>query len=68
VGTIDCEIPLDADVDAERVAEVTKRAEDEVFALLKANWPTVKRVANALCKHDRITTIELDKIIAAGSR
>ena len=52
-GHKDCEIPLDAGCDAGRitikriteedVAAVIQRAEDEVFALLKANWPTVLR-------------------------
>jgi hypothetical protein len=51
-GHKDCEIPFDA----ERVAEVTKRAEDEVFAMLQANWPIVERVVKALCKRDRLTT------------
>ena len=46
------------------VAEVIRRAEDEVFALLKANWPTVLRVVNALCKQDRITSIEFDALMA----
>jgi hypothetical protein len=54
------------------VAEVIKRAEDEVFVLLKANWRAVLRVVNALCKHDRITSAELDEIIkgtgSAGKR
>jgi hypothetical protein len=39
----------------ERIAEVIQRAEDEVFALLKANWSIVKRVANALCRRDRLS-------------
>jgi hypothetical protein len=58
-GHKDCEIPFDA----ERIAEVIQRAEDEVFALLKANWPIVRRVVNALCKQDRITSTELDALI-----
>jgi hypothetical protein len=37
-----------------------------VFALLQANWPVVRRVVNALCRRDRITTAELDALIAAG--
>jgi hypothetical protein len=77
-GHKDCTIPLDAPnseggVDAGRVTEtdvaaVIKRAEDEVFALLKANWPTVLRVVNALCKQDRVTSAEFDKIIAGPKR
>jgi hypothetical protein len=74
-GHGDCTIPFDAGcndagpvdtqcVTGKDVAAVIRRAEDEVFALLKANWRTVLRVVNALCKHDRITSIELDKIIA----
>jgi len=50
------------------VAEVIRRAEDEVFALLKANWPTVLRVVNALCKQDRITSIEFDALMAGPKR
>jgi hypothetical protein len=61
-GHKDCEIPFDA----ERVAEVIRRAEDDVFALLKANWPAVERVVNALCNQDRLTTVELDALIVAG--
>ena len=67
-GHKDCTIPFDADVDAERVAEVIKRAEDEVFVLLKANWPTVLRVVNALCKQDQITSIEFDALMAGPKR
>jgi hypothetical protein len=77
-GHKDCTIPLDAPdggsgCDAGRVtqadvAAVIKRAEDEVFALLKANWPTVLRVVNALCKHDRITSIEFDALMAGPKR
>jgi hypothetical protein len=33
---------------------VIQRAEDEVLAMLQANWPIVQRVVNALCKQDRI--------------
>ena len=58
-GHKDCEIPFDA----ERIAAVTKRAEDEAFALLKANWAIVKRLANALCRRDRLTTTELDALL-----
>jgi hypothetical protein len=36
-GHKDCKIPFDV----EAVAAVIKRAEDEVFGLLKANWPLV---------------------------
>jgi hypothetical protein len=47
-------------------------AEDEVFALLKANWSIVERVTNALCRRDRLTAIELDDLItspdSAGKR
>jgi hypothetical protein len=32
------------------IASVLYRAKDEAFALLKANWPPVKRVTNALCR------------------
>jgi hypothetical protein len=59
-GHKDCEIPFDA----ERIAEVIKRAEGEVFDLLKANWSIVERVVNALCKQDRLTTADLDALIA----
>jgi hypothetical protein len=52
----------------EDVAAIIKRAEDEVFALLKANWPTVLRVVNALCKHDKITSIEFDALMAGPKR
>jgi hypothetical protein len=34
-----------------------------VFALLQANWPVVQRVVNALCKQDRITSLEFDDLI-----
>jgi hypothetical protein len=83
-GHKDCEIPADAGpVDAgsadagsgsagrvteEDVAEVIKRAEDEVFALLKANWPLVQRVVNALCRRDRITSIEFDDLIRGRAK
>jgi hypothetical protein len=75
-GHKDCEIPLDAGdagVDAGRVtgedvAEVIKRAEDEVFAMLQANWPAVQRVVNALCRRDRITSIEFDDLITGKRR
>jgi hypothetical protein len=60
----DCEIPFDAG----RIAEVIERAEDEVFALLKSNWPAVERVVDALCKQDRITTPELDALMVSGKR
>src|SRR6516164_8440909 len=46
-------------VTEEEVTEVINRAEAEVFALLQANWPVVRRVVNALCRRDRITTAEL---------
>jgi hypothetical protein len=46
------------------IAGAVKRAEDEAFALLKGNWPAVKRVTNALCRRDRLTAIELDALIA----
>ena len=58
-GHKDCDIPFDA----ERIAAVTKRAEDEAFVLLKANWAIVKRLANALCRRDRLTTTELDALL-----
>ena len=69
----DCEIPFDAErITEEDVAEVIRRAEDEVFALLKANWSIVERVTNALCRRDRLTAIELDDLItspdSAGKR
>ena len=67
-GHKDCTIPFDAGCDAGHVAEVIRRAEDEVFALLKANWPTVLRVVNALCKQDRITSIEFDALMAGPKR
>jgi hypothetical protein len=63
-GHMECEIPFDA----ERIAEVIKRAEDEAFALLKANWAAVKRVTNALCRRDRLPAIELDALIAGKRR
>jgi hypothetical protein len=65
-GHKDCEIPFDAACDAECTAAVIRRAEDEAFALLKANWHLVKRVVNALCRQDRLTTAELDTIMANG--
>ena len=58
-GHKDCEIPFDT----ERIAEVIQRAEDEVFAMLQANWPVVQRVVRTPCKRDRITTAELDDLI-----
>jgi hypothetical protein len=81
-GHKDCEIPFDPHIDAgpdagcittqrvtgKDVAEVIKRAEDEVFVLLKANWPTVLRVVNALCKQDRITSLEFDALMAGPKR
>jgi len=72
-GHKDCEIPFDAErITEEDVAEVIRRAEDEVFALLKANWSIVERVTNALCRRDRLTAIELDDLItspdSAGKR
>jgi hypothetical protein len=83
-GHKDCTIPLDApdgeggcdDANPDRdkrvtgkdVAEVIKRAEDEVFALLKANWQAVLRVVNVLCKQDRITSIEFDALMAGPKR
>jgi hypothetical protein len=84
-GHKDCEIPVDTSpvdagsVDAgsssvgriteEDVAAIIKRAEDEVFALLKANWRTVLRVVNALCKRgDKITSIEFDALMAGPKR
>jgi ATP-dependent Zn protease len=80
-GHQDCEIPFavagsDSDGDAATagrvteadVAEVIRRAEDEAFALLKANWAIVERVAGVLCEQDRITTAELDALIGAGKR
>jgi hypothetical protein len=53
-------------VTGEDVAEVTKRAEDEVFALLKANWPVVQRVVRVLCRRDRITSIEFEDLITGS--
>ena len=44
----------------------SRRAEDEVFALVKANWAIVKRVANALCRQDRLTTAELDALLGSA--
>jgi hypothetical protein len=55
-----CKIPFAA----EHIAAVTKRAEDAAFVMLKANWAAVKRVASALCRQDRLTTAELDALIA----
>jgi hypothetical protein len=60
----DCEILLDDAVTAERIAAVTKRAEDEARVLLKANWSTVERVTNALRKRNRLTAAELDAVFA----
>jgi hypothetical protein len=34
--------------------------------LLKANWAIVKRVANALCRQDRLTTAELDALLGSA--
>jgi hypothetical protein len=65
-GHKDCEIPFDDIVDVEAVAAVIKRAEDEVFSLLETNWPLVKRVTNALCRRDRITSIEFDALVAGS--
>jgi hypothetical protein len=66
-GHKDCKIPFDV----EAVAAVIKRAEDEVFGLLKANWPLVKRVTNVLCKQDRLTVAEFEALVtrsdSAGS-
>jgi hypothetical protein len=79
-GHKDCTIPLDASltsagvdsarVDSAEVAEVIKRAEAEVFTLLKSNWPIVRRVVQALCRRDRITSIEFEDLIRgpAGKR
>ena len=72
-GHKDCEIPFDAErITEEDVAEVIRRAEDEVFALLKANWSIVEGVTNVLCRRDRLTAIELDDLItspdSAGKR
>jgi hypothetical protein len=71
-GHKDCEIPFDDGVDTRPdsvgrvteadVAAVIKGAEDEVFTLLKANWPIVQRVVKALCRRDRITSIEFDAL------
>jgi hypothetical protein len=76
-GHKDCEIPfdtgpIDAGPDRDRsiteadVAAVIKRAEDEVFGLLKTNWPLVKRVTNALCKQDRLTVAEFEALITGS--
>jgi hypothetical protein len=64
---------VDAGVDAGRiteedVAKVIKRAEDEVFVLLQANWPVVQRVVRTLCRRDRITSIEFEALIAGANR
>ena len=45
-------------ITGEDVAEVIRRAEDEVFDLLQSNWPIVERVVDALCKQDRLTRPE----------
>jgi hypothetical protein len=63
-GHKDYEIPFNDVVGAERIAEFIQRAEDEVFALLKANWSIVRRVVNALCKRDRLTSIEFENLVA----
>jgi hypothetical protein len=55
-------------VTEEDVAAVIQRAEDEVFALLQANWPIVERVTHALCKQDRLTSAELDALITGKNR
>jgi hypothetical protein len=57
-----CQAPADL------IAYAVERAEDEAFALLKANWASVKRVTNALCRQDRLTTAELDDIITGRRR
>jgi hypothetical protein len=51
-----CKIPFAA----ERIAAVTKRAEDDAFVLLKANWSIVECVTGALCRQDRLTAIEFE--------
>jgi hypothetical protein len=69
-GHSDCKIPFDTSPDSvghvaeADVAAVIKRAEDEVFGLLKTNWPLVKRVVNALCKQARLTVAEFEALIA----
>jgi hypothetical protein len=66
-GHKDCEIPYDGErVTEVDVAAVIKRAEDEAFAMLKANWPLVKRVTNALCKRDRLTVAEFTALISSS--
>jgi hypothetical protein len=66
-GHRNCDIPLDTHIDAgcdaARVAAVIKRAEDEAFAMLSVNRSMVWRVANALCKCDRLTATELDDLL-----
>ena len=57
-----CDIPFDTHIDAERVAAVIKRAEDEAFAMLRMNRSMVG-VTNALCKCDRLTATELDDLL-----
>jgi hypothetical protein len=67
-----CKIPLNSEhIDAGRITEedvaaVTKRAEEEAFVMLKANWAIVKRVVNALCRRDRLTTAELDALLGSA--
>jgi hypothetical protein len=50
------------------VAAIIKRAEDETFDLLKANWRTVLRVVNALCKRDKITSTGFDVLMRASPK
>jgi hypothetical protein len=67
-GHKDCEIPHDDVVDAERIAAVIKRAENEAFDLLKANWHLVKHVVNVLCRRDQITSIEFEALMTGPKR
>jgi hypothetical protein len=67
-GHRNCDIPPDAGCDAARVAAVIKRAEDEAYAMLSTNGSMVWRVADALCKQDRLTATELDDLLTGRRR
>jgi len=45
---------------------IVGHAEEEITALLIANWPAIERVTDALAKRDHLTAAELDRLIASG--